>query len=238
MYKCKNGCGKTYTQYTNLRRHYKTCNHNPEIKIRDKELISTMNVMKQEFTNTVKQQITEMNTQMQEKISAVKQEISVMAKTPTTQNINIMNINITKKLPSGGPRAFYDQIIGKLGHKKGMDVVASLAGENDPVGIYKILFPSNKMSENPIIYQNKVFRFLSDDDEVQIGDSVISRVTKHVKAAMLYASNDIIEYCMTKNNTRQLYEHYSLKEIQGNALKEKFIEQEIINHIKHNLIHK
>ena len=51
-----------------------------------------------------------------------------------------------------------------------MDVVASLA-ENDPVGIYKILFPSNKMSENPIIYQNKVFRFLSDDDEVQIETS-------------------------------------------------------------------
>ena len=67
------------------------------------------------------------------------------------------------------------------------------------------------MSDNPVIYENKMFKFLSDDDEVQHCNTIIDRFTRHVKAAMLYASNDLIHTTMTLNKTQQLFEYYNAR---------------------------
>ena len=228
MYKCKFGCGKSYNQRTSLRKHYKTC---------DKQHINLKNNDQTKQLITV---IENMENRMERKMEQMQQGFAdvkfLVANSEPKTLININNIVLTEKLPSGGPKSFYDEIIKKFGEKHGNDKLAFLAGKSDAVGVYKMLYPSEKMSDNPVIYENNQFKFLSDDDEIKFGEEVIHRVTKHVKAAMLYASNAIIKTSLDLNKTERLYEYYNLGNIQGNALKEKMFQKQIAEYIKNKLI--
>ena len=74
------------------------------------------------------------------------------------------------------------------------------------------------------------------DNQIKFGTEVLLRVTKQVKAAMLYASNALIQTALEINKTERLYEYYNLGNIQGNALKEKQYKKQLSDYIKHQLI--
>ena len=220
MYNCSVKCGQVFKTRNGLCKHRKGCQHAQSAKIKkslnNKDLITVIE-------------------KMEEKMSAVYTKVDELSNEPRTQ-ININNIVLTEKLPSGGPKSFYDEIIKKFGEKSGNDKIVFLAENSDAVGVYQLLYPSEKMSDNPVIYENNEFKFLSDGDKIEYGEQVINRVTKHVKAAMLYASNAIIKASLELNKTEKLYEYYNLGNIQGNALKEKLFRKQISNYIKNKLI--
>ena len=176
--------------------------------------------------------------QMKSMKTEIKQGFAEMSRHHKTQinHININNIVLSEKLPTGGPSALYDAVIEKLGSKKGNDALAKLAEDSDAVGIYQILFPSEKMSGNPVIYENNQFKFLSEDDKIEFGEHIIDELTRQVKAAMLYASNALIRHSMEINKTEKLYEYYNLGKIQTNALKVKLFKKQLENHIKNKLL--
>ena len=228
------GCKLAFKSRFNLSAHRKKCPHKNLIiqkksTINEEKLVKKMNQME-------KQQML-MNQQMCVMQKQIADGFIDMKKSSGHNiNIGINNIILTAKLPSGGPKCFYDAIIDKLGSKQGNDRIAKLAADSDAVGIYKLLYPSDKMSENPVVYENKQFKFLSDDNQVTFGAEILLRVTKQVKAAMLYASNALIQTALEINKTERLYEYYNLGNIQGNALKEKQYKKQLSDYIKHQLI--
>ena len=98
-----------------------------------------------------------------------------------------------------------------------------------------MLFPSNKIEDNPIIYHNNMYQYLdSNSNEIISTESkdIIRQIARDIQTAMLMASNDLIKQSIKENITNQLYDVYDIASIQENVCGFKEIEEQLINYIE------
>ena len=239
MYKCS-FCHNSYSHKVALHNHKKICGFDkkPIISLRPKKtveknsddlitVIKQMNDKMDRMNQNVSKNINEMNR----KIDNINEKSTHTVNNVST-NVSIVNNIITERLP----KCFYTALIDKLGKKKAVNLVNLAASKNCPIDIYKELFPSCKMADNPVIFEGNTFKFLSDEGEIVCDDSIIDRIVNNVQTAMLYASSDLIKESLAINKTKQLYELYDIGSIQRNVRKIKLIKKQLIEYIKKQLV--
>jgi len=150
----------------------------------------------------------------------------------STKNINMTNnLNLTKKLPE----SMFQALIDKVGRKNAVQLLIESCNDNDTIKIYKKLFPSQKLSDNPIIYHNNHFKYLDNNNKIVINDEIIQKVARDIQTAMLYASSEFITESIITKQTDRLYEVYDIGDIQGNISDLCIITDQLTDYIKDHL---
>jgi len=172
-----------------------------------------------ELINVVKNLNEDMNDFKQE----IRQEIS---KKP---QITINNIVIKERLHDD----FFEALVDKYGKNYTMKLLNT---ECDAVAIYKKLYPSNRLEDNPIIYHNETFKYLDETNNIISDDAIIDIVARKIQTALLHASNSLICESIKTQKTNQLYDLYDIGEIQSNLTNIDQIKNQLSAYIKVELI--
>jgi len=246
MYKC-HYCFRTYKHRQSLHTHKKKCVYQRSPKIiqkpeNDPEIESPQiqTQIKPKLQTHVRTQSQADNVDMSnlmDKINSITSNIKELMDKPqhTTNNIvnNIINNNviITEKLPA----CFYNALISKLGKKEAVNLLNLSSASNSAINIYKELYPSNKMKDNPVIYEDNSFKYL-EGNEIVSNNSIITKIAEQIQTAMLYASSNLITESIKIEKTDQLYDIYDIGKIQNNVRNRYLIEKQLSGYIKLELI--
>lgn len=207
MKKC-DYCLKEYWQ-KHLSRHRKSCIYKSTPKIERKvDMTEMMAEMRDEL-------MTEMRNEMKTAIKNVK---------TTTINNNII---ITQELPV----SIYDELIKKLGKEGAVNGLNEGSSVNDLLVGYKMLYPSKKKVDHPIIYEGEGFKYLKNGDVI-CDDKILELVVENLQRAMLYASSEMIRENIKKGMTDRLYDFYDIGNIQRNVMCKRSIKETLTNYIK------
>jgi len=200
----------------------KTNNHLDTIKRKTERELEDMK-------NKTKQELEDMKKTTKEELADIKKN----AQTTIINNINnFNNINITKELPT----SWYDALVTKMGKQSAVKLLNNCSSDGNIVKIYTELFPSRRINDNPVFYENKEgFKYL-DDNNLVSDDKIIFAIAKKIQAAMLYATNELITESIKLNKTAQLYDVYDIGTMQNTAMDLSFIEQQLSNYIQMELI--
>ena len=183
---------------------------------------------KDEIISAVSQILT---THIDQKFAELKQH-PPQVNNNINNNLSITNnINITEKIP----KCFYSELVDRLGKKNAVNFINLHSAKNDPIKIYQELFPSKNLSENPVLYENRQFKYLDSSGELTYGPEIIDKITDHIQVAMLYASSSLIDESLKMNSTKRLFELYDIGSIQRNVRKVKYIKQQVLEYIKTQL---
>jgi len=157
------------------------------------------------------------------------EDVEVLKNQPqTVTNItNVTNIIITKKLDED----FFQAVSDKLGHNKALDLFNTSIADNDVVEIYKQLYPSNKLAENPVVFHDNTFKYLDQDNNLISDNSILTVIARRLQLALLHASNELISTSILAGRTNQLYELYDIGKIQSNIKNFDEIKNQIGNYI-------
>jgi len=239
-------CHKGFKHKTNLIKHIKKCIYKkspiivkkpssikqsepepePEPEPENKDIKALISVVKglSEDIGQMKHQI----SQQQPHITIHDNRVS------NVSNVNtVNNFVIKERIPDDFYKALRDKV-GYSGTLKIMDDL-SKADKIDAVSIYKQLYPSNKIADNPVVYHNDTFKYLDDNDQIVSDNSIIHILAKKIQTALLHASNNLITESIKTKNTSQLYDVYDLRDIQGNISNIEVIKQQLADYIKLNL---
>lgn len=216
-------CLKEFKRHQYVLKHQKICSYrkSPKIKVKD-----TTNEM---FSILINQ-----NKKIAEELHHIKnkpyQQINNTINNVNNVN-NVNNIIITEKLPE----CFYNALVDKLGKTKAINLLNLSSASNSAINIYKELYPSKKILDNPVIYQDNTFKYL-EGNEVISDNRIISQIAKQIQTAMLYASSNLITESIKINKTDQLYDIYDIGKIQTNVRNTGLIEKQVSGYIKLELI--
>jgi len=221
-------CLKYFAYPRSLKRHQLHCNHTikPIIKKKEEEI--------RPVDKFIINQLNEINKKVDE-IRDSKQQM--LLPTDAYNKVILPNadahtkIIIKQKLPTD----FYAAIIEKLGKNNALLSINKATANRSALDLYKMLFPSNKIEDNPIIYHNNMYQYLdSNSNEIISTESkdIIRQIARDIQTAMLMASNDLIKQSIKENITNQLYDVYDIASIQENVCGFKEIEEQLINYIE------
>jgi len=175
------------------------------------------------------------NAELQQNIKDLEEKMEKMQSHNITQvNIDItnqqQNLNITKRLPD----SFYQALLDKIGNNG----LLSLLDVDDlnVVDIYKKIFPSNKIADNPVVYHDQDFKYLNDAGEIISGDDIIDIIARNIQTALLHASNSLISESLKTNCTNNLYDVYDIGKIQRGISDVNQMKQQLSSYIKLELI--
>ena len=87
-----------------------------------------------------------------------------------------------------------------MGQQKAVNMINLYSAKNEPLKIYKELYPS-KIPNNPVIFENNSFKFLAEDGEIVYDQAIIQQIADNVQAAMLYTSSHLIDESLKLNST-------------------------------------
>ena len=169
-----------------------------------------------------------------DKIEHIDKQVNQKIDKQVNQQINHQQINqvvITKELP----KCFYQALIDKMGKTDAVNLINSSTASNSGINIYKELYPSKKVADNPVIYDEETFKYL-EDNKIMADNKIIVRIAREIQKAMLYASSDLITESVRINMTDQLYDIYDIGRIQDNVQKVNIIKKQVSNYIKLELI--
>jgi len=204
MKKC-NFCNHTFSTRQSLSIHLKTC------------IFRSKPVIKRK-TNPTVQKIEQIqnasdNAEIKELLREIKTEIINRPAPIVINNIN-NNVTITQKLP----KCFYEALVQKIGTQGIADMFDQNreSTELDALTIYKKLYPSNKIEDNPVVFHDNHFKYLNDNNEVVVDDNIIRVIARKIQNALLHASNMLITESIKLNTTNKLYDVYNIGEIQNN----------------------
>ena len=236
MYKCSY-CLNNFSRRSALNVHQKKCIYKRTPKITTKKPVQPATQASQPISSVSETDLVSVMAQMSANMNKLTEKIEKLEKKPYQINNQINNINnhqnivITEKLPD----CFYSALVNKLGKTKAINLLNLSSASNAAINIYKELYPSNRLKDNPVIYENNTFKYL-DGNEVVCDNEIIAEIAKQIQTAMLYASSNLITESIKINKTHQLYDIYDIGKIQNNVRNTGLIERQVSGYIKLELI--
>jgi len=230
MHKCTY-CLKTYKHRSGLYKHQKECIYKRCPKIIEKQQVQVQARTQIPSTDSVMSAVLNNINANMNKINEELKELKEKPYEIKNQINNVNNIIITKELPE----CFYQALVNKLGKTKAINLLNLSSASNSAINIYKELYPSNKVEDNPVIYEDNTFKYL-EGDKIVCDNKIITAIAKQIQTAMLYASSNLITESIRINKTHQLYDIYDIGKIQSNVRNTGLIEKQVSGYIKLELI--
>ena len=225
MYQCK-FCYKQYKQKRSQLKHQKECKIMQGALITPKQPPKTVennnNILLTSINHLLKKHMDRIDKRIDEKIGKIETPKQII-----NNNNIINNVTITQKLP----KCIFSELVNRMGQQKAVNMINLYSAKNEPLKIYKELYPSKILEDNPVIFENNSFKFLAEDGEIVYDQAIIQQIADNVQAAMLYASSHLIDESLKLNSTKRLFELYDIGSVQRNVRKIKFIKQQIQNYI-------
>jgi len=219
MYECR-FCKNTFSSNNSLFNHTKNCvfRKTPSIKKR-----TVLIQAKQSVEQTLAQRVSDMEQQIKD----IDSKINI---TPPQTKITQVNVNIIKQLPG----CFYEALVEKIGKPEIAKLLGTEFSESgyNAVNVYKKLFPSKRLEDNPIVFSDDGFKYLNSNNEIVTDNEIIDIIAHKIQTALLYASNQLIGQCIKSNNTNQLYDLYDIGEIQRSLSNVNEMKHQLSNYIK------